>query len=761
MPLTNSSGAMVFNLNLYQKQGALNSENLDDSGHSGGSRQNVSHETFSDAIRKAGFEIEHDPIPDGKIHRFGRKKACWYSLHQEGDFQAGVFGDWRTDEKIKWCNKGGSGSGESGESDSSLNYKRDRLINKIMREHEEYRAHREKLAIKKANDIFKAAQAVADGGNPYLERKKIKPVGEIKAYGKTLILPCYNSDANVVGLQFINPDGSKRFLSGQRNDGVFSVIQGRRDVYAIAEGYATAASIYEATGWSVIIAFNSGNLTRVAKIFKRKSPIICGDNDSHLESVPPYKNIGIIKAREAAAIAGSTIAIPNECKDWNDFFCEKGAAALRAEIYRKVGYSDSGAGSDSTIASDINGNIKRYKLNISSWGVSTFSGEPPERKWLVDSTIPMNAVTLISAAGDAGKGLLLLDLALKVSRNCGDGSKNESILLPPESFGHPIIGRGKAVVIMAEDDKDEVHRRLFNLGMRGDEDLLAIPLPNACGPMPLVVKSTSGSELTAEFFQLVEQIKALNPKPVLLIIDPLSSFIHTDINADPAAASFVTGTFAQLATDIGCSVILSHHLAKTKTKISTPEEARNLIRGSTALENGCRCAIVFWQESEQRARKICADMGYEYQRNRVFNGAVVKSNGPADRDIKIFVRNEIGLLVSAGARIKKKMKAMESDLSKLLLDVIAWAADIGHPFTMTAGTGVYNNKERLPKKLRDLSKYDIDRLLDELLVMEKIGKHRLKEAVGKAQWLDVPGGKFSKGEGELAAGLAPNYGEDY
>jgi modulator of FtsH protease len=121
----------------------------------------------------------------------------------------------------------------------------------------------------------------------------------------------------------------------------------------------------------------------------------------------------------------------------------------------------------------------------------------------------------------------------------------------------------------------------------------------------------------------------------------------------------------------------------------------------------------------------------------------------------------LGLLVSAGARIKKKMKAMESDLSKLLFDVIAWAADIGHPFTMTAGTGVYNNKERLPKKLRELSKYDLDNLLNDLLVMEKIGKHRLKDGVGKAQWLDVPGGKFSKGEGELASGLAPNYGEDY
>jgi putative DNA primase/helicase len=51
----------------------------------------------------------------------------------------------------------------------------------------------------------------------------------------------------------------------------------------IAEGFATAAILHEATGQQVFIAFDAGNLINVAKLVRTKNPtaeiIIAGDND--------------------------------------------------------------------------------------------------------------------------------------------------------------------------------------------------------------------------------------------------------------------------------------------------------------------------------------------------------------------------------------------------------------------------------------------------------------------------------------------------
>lgn len=77
----------------------------------------------------------------------------------------------------------------------------------------------------------------------------------------------------------------------------------------ICEGYATAASIYKATGWAVAVAFDAGNLTPVAKALHEKYPdqkiIVCADND-----IKTLGNPGVARAREAAAAVGALVAIP-------------------------------------------------------------------------------------------------------------------------------------------------------------------------------------------------------------------------------------------------------------------------------------------------------------------------------------------------------------------------------------------------------------------------------------------------------------------
>ena len=81
------------------------------------------------------------------------------------------------------------------------------------------------------------------------------------------------------------------------------------DTLCIAEGYATAASIYESTGYAVAVAFDAGNLEPVAVTLRRKFPktkiVICADND-----IGTPRNPGLTRALEAARAVDGLVALP-------------------------------------------------------------------------------------------------------------------------------------------------------------------------------------------------------------------------------------------------------------------------------------------------------------------------------------------------------------------------------------------------------------------------------------------------------------------
>lgn len=119
-----------------------------------------------------------------------------------------------------------------------------------------------------------------------------------------LIIPVLYEN-EIVNLQSINQDGGKRFLAGGQVQGAYAFIGKADDVEKVGvvmvEGYATAASIYEATGKPVIIAFDAGNMVAVAERLAQKLPqnvpvVIAVDNDA--------SQTGIKKARQAAALLG-------------------------------------------------------------------------------------------------------------------------------------------------------------------------------------------------------------------------------------------------------------------------------------------------------------------------------------------------------------------------------------------------------------------------------------------------------------------------
>lgn len=380
--------------------------------------------------------------------------------------------------------------------------------------------------------------------------------------------------------------------------------------------------------------------------------------------------------------------------------------------------------------------------------VSRFTGMAPVQEFLVDSTFPLGVPIIFAAAGDAGKGMMTLDLAMKVA--AGRPLQN--------AFGGTVKEFGDVVIFTAEDDEAEMHRRIERLdeaGLRFDypNKLHVVPLPNVGGVFPILRDNMGDYSETDEFKKIYEQILQLDNLK-LIVFDPLASFVHADVNADPAAGAALTGLLARVATETGASVLVCHHMSKVQGDkvISRPEEARNLIRGTSALVDGVRCAFAIWQLDEKTARGRCNDLGIEYQRNRCFDGAVVKSNGPANRDIRNFVRDTFsGLLQDRTEQVRNLGQSNQTQMRKDAM--FRWIQDCevnGRALCQRGGAdGII---ERLtdsdaPSVLQNISQYVADQIVRDLIAERRIEKYSFT-ATGGRKWLGTVNGVMSRGEYE-------------
>jgi hypothetical protein len=392
--------------------------------------------------------------------------------------------------------------------------------------------------------------------------------------------------------------------------------------------------------------------------------------------------------------------------------------------------------------------LTRLTIKLQDWTATRYVGAAPKQHYLVEHIIPMRVATILAATGDTGKSMLLLNLALQVA---GDNPVAESL-------GHMVSQRGTAIVFTAEDDIEEVHRRLEYLDPVGrrhkyPERLIIVPLASTGGPLSCVVKSREGIKVSAEFMALKEQIKTIADLK-LIVFDPLSSFVQADISKDPSDGSFVTSVFASLATETGAAVILAHHMRKAQGnyQINSPEEAREAVRGSGALVDGVRSVYSLWQSPQEEQKMVFNMMGLEYQRNKVYRGAVVKSNSAADREVHIFFRSDMGLLQDVSAILRDQQLSRDQQFL-ILRNSIARSAAEGFPYTHTGQSGIYRQRHKLPKFFHNLTRQKLEDLVQEMLNTRPaiIVKGRAKGSK-EEKWLDVPCGKFAIGEGEFIYG---------
>jgi putative DNA primase/helicase len=288
---------------------------------------------FRRAIESSGLDAPEHLVDDGAIHRFssnGKRgdKSCWYLLHTDG-VPAGAFGCWRQGMQSTWCAK----------SDQELSpVERKALAQRVevmrhMRDADERTRHADAAAAA----AVRWSAAVPVLSHPYLSAKGVRAHGLRVEGGHTLLVPMRDSQGSLHSLQTISPDGTKRFMPGGRVRGCYHAIGKPSGKLAIAEGFATAATIHEDTGHAVAVAFNAGNLLPVAQALRAKYPcltiVLCADDDWKTEGNP-----GLTAAREAAAAIGGLLAVPeftglprgDKDSDFNDLHRLAGAVEVQS-----------------------------------------------------------------------------------------------------------------------------------------------------------------------------------------------------------------------------------------------------------------------------------------------------------------------------------------------------------------------------------------------------------------------------------------------
>ena len=268
--------------------------------------------------------VKFDHIPaDGKFHgvpteAHPRKLNGRILRRFDG---SGLAWNFETGQHVEW---------QPGRRTSLLATKNQQQVSKEQRRREAEQTAKYEATANLAVGIWTESKP-APVSHPYLLRKGIQPNGAHIGNadnGSRLIIPIHNTSRRLQSLQFISPDGSKRFLfGGKLKGGRFRIGDEPKsdETILICEGYATASTIFQETGYVTFAAFSAANLRPVACSIRAQYPnaeiIIAGDNDHETEK-RIGKNPGASAACKAAAACGGLFAIPPElpgCSDWNDY----------------------------------------------------------------------------------------------------------------------------------------------------------------------------------------------------------------------------------------------------------------------------------------------------------------------------------------------------------------------------------------------------------------------------------------------------------
>ena len=476
------------------------------------------------AIAEAGLVPPHDVVLDGKLHRFnsGTKgsgghgdKPGWFIAFGDG-VPAGRFGCWRAGVESTWR----ADIGRKLTHTEEMAHARRLSEAKALRDAEQARKH--EIAANVVEKIWTDC-AAASPDHPYLARKGIGTHGARVTGDGRLVVPLYDHDGSLSSLQYISADGGKLYHSGAPTGSRFWQI-GTNDepgtIY-VAEGFATAATIHEATNRPCIVAYSASNLVPVVGILREvfgmaQDLVVVADNDA--------SGVGQRYAEQACAKHGARMIMPPEPGDAND-------------------YAQAGNDLSALLAPPQND----WAINIRD-----FRSKPAPISWLVKRWLQDKALIMVHGPSGGGKTFVVLDWCQRMAAGVPDWAGNRvkpGAVLYLAGEGHHGL-RGRAAAWAHHHQLEDAEMDMW------------------------ITQSGCDLNTPAGYARVADTIRALPKRPDLIVVDTLHRFLLGDENSAQDAKTMLDACGA-LMGEFGCSVLLVHH-----TGVS--EEAQHRARGSSA-----------------------------------------------------------------------------------------------------------------------------------------------------------------------------------
>lgn len=480
---------------------------------------------FIDAIRAAALEPPYHPIFDGKIHRFksgtkgqggkGGDKPGWYVVYGDG-VPAGRFGCWRAGIESAWK----ADIGRTLTPAEEMAHARRMSEAKALRDAEIKKA--QEVAADTVEQIWSGCMA-ASPEHPYLARKGIGVHGARVTGDGRLVVPLYDPDGTLSSLQYIAHDGGKLYHPGGQTGGKLWIVGTLDDpgIVYVAEGFATAATIYEATGRPCAVAYSASNIPPVVGAIRELQSdgheiVIVADHDK--------SGTGQKYADQASAKYGARVTMPPiEGMDAND--------------YAQAGH-------------DLLALLEPKKDDAWLIPADEFSAERAPISWLVKNWLQRQALIMVHGPSGGGKTFVVLDWCLSMAASI------------PQWANHKV--NPGTVVYLAGEGHHGLKGRISAWKQKRGAKSLDMWL------------SKDGCDLnTAEgYLRVANAIRGGAIKPSLIVVDTLHRFLLGDENSAQDAKTMLDAC-NKLMMDFECSVLLVHH-----TGVS--DEAQHRARGSSA-----------------------------------------------------------------------------------------------------------------------------------------------------------------------------------
>jgi RecA-family ATPase len=274
-----------------------------------------------------------------------------------------------------------------------------------------------------------------------------------------------------------------------------------------------------------------------------------------------------------------------------------------------------------------------------------WEGRPvPQRRWLVPHRLPLANVTMLNGDGSAGKTTIALQLAVATIRGT-------------DWLGSIVDEPGPAIFFTAEEDKDEIHRRLAAIAEHqaiGLRDLARLHI--LCMPGSDTVLGIPDRFGVIHATPLFESLcaAATRIRPTLIAIEAVADAFAGNENDRAQVRQFIA-LLRRLALTTGAAILLIAHPSLTGLATGTGTS------GSTAWNNSVRSRLYFTS-----AKKTLDSDDAESDIREL---KVMKSNyGPAGEVVRLRWKN--GVFVPEGGVGTLERIATEAAIDQAYLDCL-------------------------------------------------------------------------------------------